>query len=90
MISAIMHDRNSHNLTEAEWKEIADLPVIRESWGLEESEDPLVFASYVYAAKFNFISGSPGYVGDVYIIQGDSLTEPMVLRRDKDGHLIVC
>lgn len=85
-----MDDRNPHNLTEAEWKEIADLPAIRESWGLEEGSDPMEFASYVYAARFNFISGSPGYVGDIYIIQGDSLAEPVVLRRNKDNKLIVC
>ena len=85
-----MHDPNPHTLTEAEWRELGSLPVIRESWGLEDDHDALEIASYAYGAKFNFISGSPGYVGDLYILAGDSLGEPMVLRRDKDGHLIVC
>ncbi len=60
---------------------------MRESWGLsdETAED---FASSVYAVKFGFVSGSPGYVGDLYVIQGDHLTgyPPMVLMRE-DGVL---
>lgn len=46
----------------------------------------------VYGAKFNFISGGPGYVGDLYLLQGNAITEvpPMVLRRDREGRLIVC
>ena len=45
----------------------------------------------MYAAKFDFFSGSPGYVGDLYILQGDALTgyPPIVLRRGDDGTLIV-
>lgn len=87
-----MHDRNPHNLTDAEWSEVAAIPAVREAWGLEEGRDPLEFASLVYGAKFQFVSGGPGYVGDIYILQGDALTEvaPMVLRRDGDGRLIVC
>jgi hypothetical protein len=75
-----------------EWKEIVTLPAVREAWGLDDDAAPLEFASTVYGAKFEFMSGGPGYSGDLYILQGDAITEvpPMVLRRDKDGHLIVC
>ena len=85
-----MHDPNPHKLTEAEWRELGSLLVIRESWGLEEDQDSLDLASLAYGAKFDFVSGSPGYVGDLYVLQGDALGEPMVLRRDENGHLIVC
>jgi len=81
-----MNKPQSISLTE--WKEIIQLPVIRESWGLEEDETPEQFAEIVYGVKFDFVSGSPGYVGDLYILQGDSLVEPMVLIRE-DGHLVV-
>jgi len=76
-------------ITEAEWQEIASLAAVREAWSLDEDTDPLAFASQVYGAKFDFISGGPGYVGDLYLLQGDALDEvpPMVLRRDRDGHL---
>ena len=70
-----------------EWKELIRVPVIRESWGLE-NETPEEFADMVYAAKFHFTSGGPGYVGDTYILQGDALGEPMTLIR-KDGKLVV-
>lgn len=86
-----MHDQNPRSITEAEWREITGLSAVREAWGLDEDHDPLEFASRVYGAKFDFVSGGPGYVGDVYILQGDALNEapPMVLRRDRTGHLIV-
>ena len=67
----------------SEWQEIINVPEVRESWGLT-NETPEDFASQVYAVKFNFISGSPGYVGDLYIIQGDALTgdSPFILLRN--------
>jgi hypothetical protein len=87
-----MEDRNPHIISEAEWREIAAMPVVRDAWGFEDDTDPSEFASLVYGAKFHFVSGSPGYVGDIYVLQGDALTEvgPMVLRRDKQKQLIVC
>ena len=85
-----MHDPNPHKLTAAEWQELGSLPVIRESWGLDDDQSPFELALLAYGAKFNFVSGMPGYVGDLYILQGDALGEPMVLHRDKDGKLIVC
>ena len=68
----------------AEWKEIMNLPVVRESWGLEADESPEQFADMVYGVKFDFASGAPGYVGDLYILHGDALGEPITLIR-RDG-----
>lgn len=70
-----------------EWKEIMHVPTIRESWGIE-NETPEEFADMVYGVKFDFSSGGPGYVGDLYILHGDALGEPMTLIR-KDGKLEV-
>jgi hypothetical protein len=87
-----MEDTKPHPLTRAEWTEIMANPVVRESWGLESDHATLAeFSSQVYAAKFNFVSGSPGYVGELFILQGDHLTgdAPMVFRRDESGDLIV-
>jgi hypothetical protein len=85
-----MEDTKPYPLTKAEWKEIMAIPDIRESWGLEDDATVAHFSAQVYAAKFNFISGSPGYVGDLFILQGDTLTgdAPFVLRRDEKGELI--
>ncbi|HLZ16281.1 MAG TPA: hypothetical protein VKQ08_04550 [Cyclobacteriaceae bacterium] len=72
----------------AEWKEIIELPVIRESWGLDK-ETPEQFADMVYGVKFDFVSGGPGYFGDLYLLYGDALSgEPMILIR-RDGQLVV-
>ena len=40
----------------------------------------------VYGVKFDFASGAPGYVGDLYILHGDALGEPMVFIR-REGQL---
>ncbi len=73
-----------------EWKEILQLPEIRDAWGIEDDETAEQFASVVYGAKFDFVSGGPGYFGDLYVLQGDALTgdAPMVLIR-KDGVLVL-
>lgn len=67
------------------------VPVIRESWGIDTEMTLEEFSSQVYAAKFDFVSGSPGYVGDLFVLQGDVLTgdAPMVLYRDRDGRLVL-
>ena len=85
-------DNNPQPITENEWKEIIALPAVREAWGLEDDVDPLEFASVVYGARFNFVSGAPGCVGDLYIIQGDAINEaaPVKLMRDRAGHLTLC
>ena len=69
----------------AEWKEIIEIDAIREMWGLEKDTTPEEFSDMVYGVKFDFISGSPGYFGDLFILQGDYLTgdPPVMLTRDK-------
>ena len=86
-----MSDMNPHPLNQEDWKQIIAVPAVREAWGLEDDATPSDFAGTVYVAKFNFVSGSPGYFGDLYILQGDALTgdPPMVLRRAADGSLLV-
>lgn len=67
------------------------LPAVREAWGLGDDADAGDFSSRVYGARFNFVSGGPGYVGDLFVLQGDALSEvrPMSLRRDQKGQLMV-
>jgi hypothetical protein len=85
-----MADTNPQPISPAEWQEIAALRDVREAWGIEDDMSAEDFSRQVYAAKFHFISGSPGYCGDLYILQGDALTGygPMVLRRDSNKALI--
>lgn len=71
-----------------EWQEIIASPAVRLAWGLinESAED---FADSVYGVKFNFVSGSPGYIGDLYILQGDVLTgDPPVILARRNGELV--
>lgn len=82
---------NPHPISPEEWEQIIALPAVREAWGLSDDEKPSDSAAMIYGVKFNFVSGSPGYVGDLYILQGDALADepPMVLRRADDGTLLV-
>ena len=84
-----MADMKPHELNPTELKEIMTIPIVRESWGIHENTSPAEFASMVYAAKFHFVSGGPGHVGDIFILQGDVLTgePPVVLYRGPDGQL---
>ena len=42
-------------------------------WGAENAaEMEEMLDTKVYAVKFNYHSGSPGYVGDYFILQGDA------------------
>ena len=81
-----------HPLTAAEWTEIGAIETVRQSWGVEARENFADFATdNIYGVKFDFHSGSPGYVGDLYILQGDALTgdAPLVLLRDRSGKLVI-
>ncbi len=84
-----MYVNKPEDISLAEWREIMQVQEVKESWGLAD-ETPEEFAANVYAVKFDFVSGSPGYVGDLYILQGDTLTgdAPFVLTR-QDGALHV-
>jgi hypothetical protein len=86
-----MKDMNPYPLSQEEWKQIVAVPAVREACGLEDDLSPSDFAESVYGVKFKFGSGSPGYVGDLYIVQGDALTgyPPIALRRADDGSLLV-
>jgi hypothetical protein len=84
-------DNKPKALSNDEIKEIAAIEDIQQMWGarnageMEETLDAMV-----YAVKFDFHSGSPGYVGDLYILQGDVLTgdPPIVLTRNGKGELV--
>ncbi len=82
-------DSTPKSLTKDELSEIAAFEPLWELWGAENAEDMLEVLKGSYCVRFDFMSGSPGYVGDLFIIQGDALTDarPIELNRDKDGKL---
>lgn len=79
-------------LSKEEVEEISRIEFIRESWGAQDAKEmEQILDDSVYAVKFEFVSGSPGYVGDLYILQGDVLTgdnAPVILIRDDHGKLV--
>jgi len=60
-------------LTADEIKEIAVVPEIQGLWGGEDAEVMEQILRGIYTVKFHFTNGSPGYVGDLFIIQSDYL-----------------
>jgi hypothetical protein len=81
-----MHAHNHpHVISPAEWDEIAALPFIREAWGLAATDSGDDLASVCYGAKFDFVTGGPGWAGDLFIIHDDAFGgPPVVLRRDSN------
>lgn len=77
----------------AEWDEIGALEAVRQSWGIDDSENFADFATdNIYGVKFHFHSGSPGYAGDLFLLQGDTLAgdPPLMIIRDQSGALDLC
>ena len=64
------------------------VPTVKESWGLTGDVTPEEFAAMAYGARFDFVSGGPGYVGDLYIVCGDAFGEPFTFIR-KDNELLI-
>ena len=72
-------------LSAQDMREIAAIEDIREMWGAETAEEMChMLDTEVYAAKFSYVAGSPGYVGDLYILHGDALGEPITLIRENN------
>jgi hypothetical protein len=77
-------------ITREEWIEIFRLPQIRAAWGLDDQSTPEEFARVCYGARFDFVSGGPGYCGDVYVLYGDALSGvPIILIRDTEHRLTI-
>ena len=74
-------------ISAAEWQEIIQVPQVRDSWGLGGDETAEEFSKMIYGVKFEFVSGGPGYVGDLYILHGDSFGGPPVVLMRNEGAL---
>ena len=59
------------------------MPYVREAWVVLDDESSEHLASVCYGAKFDFVTGGPGWAGDIYIIHDDAFGgPPVVLRRE--------
>jgi hypothetical protein len=59
-------DTKPKALTSKEIKEISGMDAIRQMWGAESAaEMEEMLDTQVYAVKFKYQSGGPGYVGDL-------------------------
>ncbi len=85
---------NPSALSASEWQEVALVPAVMEAWGLEAANPEALgeeLQSMAYGAKFEYVSGSPGYTGELFTVYGDSLSEPFTLIRNQttEGLVIV-
>jgi hypothetical protein len=70
-----------------EWREIMEVPLVKEVWKITVDESAQQLASIVYGVKFTFMGAYPGYQGDLYILHADNLGEPPITLIRKDGAL---
>jgi hypothetical protein len=83
-------DNKPMSLNQSEIKEIADIEVVRQMWGAENVSDmQRMLNEEIYAVKFRYRSGSPGYVGDYFILLGDAIGEALELIRDTGGAIVI-
>ncbi len=85
-----MHNPHPNQISPAEWEELASVRDVRENFGLSGPEAAADLASAAYGARFDFITGGPGYAGDLFVIMGDGLSAPpmVFIRRDSALTLI--
>ena len=79
-------------ITREEFNEIASSQELQDMWGMENTTSMKEMLASIYVAKFQFVSGSPGYCGDLFIIQADYLdTELPTTRlfRDQANQLTI-
>ena len=80
---------NPRALRPEEWDEIASLDLVREAWGLRDPTPGTDLATLAYGAHFDFVSGAPGYLGDLYLVHDDAFGgPPLVLVRGDHGKLV--
>jgi hypothetical protein len=84
-------DNKPKALTSKDIMEIAAIEDIQQMWGAENAaEMEEILDTTVYAVKFDYHSGSPGYVGDYFILQGDAIGEPIeLIRNNKERTLAI-
>lgn len=79
-------------LTTEEINEIAALPEIQALWGGENAAVMAQILQNIYTVKFRYVNGSPGYTGDLFILQPDVLgNEYPVTRliRNREHKLVI-
>ncbi|MBS4082869.1 MAG: hypothetical protein KGZ73_04910 [Rhizobiales bacterium] len=78
-------------LSESERQEIAELEDIQDMFGAETADEMTELLRDIYMVKFNFISGSPGYVGEFFLVQTNHLTgdAPLQIIRSKDRKMML-
>lgn len=89
----IKHDMKNQPiaLSESERREIAALEDVQDMFGSETTDEMAELLRDIYMVKFNFVSGSPGYVGELFLVQTDHLTgdAPLQIIRDKDRKVVL-
>jgi hypothetical protein len=68
-------------LTQAEIKELSASEDLQEVCGANSSKDMQEILEGAYTVKFNFINESPGYVGDLFLIQSGCLSSEIPVIR---------
>jgi len=73
-------------ITDNEIKELASAQALQEAWGAQDVEDMERWLRDVYVVKFDFMNESPGYAGDLFLIQPGCLSDEIPVTRIIRGH----
>jgi hypothetical protein len=86
----IHQHRVAHDVTPEQWKELASVESIAQSFGVCEEADPgKALSECAYGVRFTFSPMTmPSYMGDLFILVGDAIDAPLSVIRDRDGSLL--
>ena len=79
-------------ITPEEFEEIASSPEFQELWGVDSTAEAMEMLKSDYIVKFNYVEGTQGYVGDLFVIQVDCLDSEIPatrMFRGSDNQLVI-
>lgn len=71
-----------------DWADLAGNPTVRHAWGLADDERGEDLAAVCDNAKFDFVTGGPGWAGELIMLHDDAFGgPPFVFARSPGGTL---
>jgi hypothetical protein len=81
-------ENEPYKLKLQEWKDIMQVPEVREVFNIDQETDVINFRSENYAARFSVCIGLSFKLRNVYVLFGYHI-KPIFMRRNKFGELEV-
>jgi len=82
-----MKSNTPFKITKDEWEEIKSNHTVRDAFGKKEGETLTAFKRRVYGARYKFNSDRENFIGELFVLHGDSFAYPVVALVRRGGYL---